>query len=235
MKRFLTLNVLFFITFSVVLLSMGYSLHRLKIAFTANILERYTQEIGSDVIQLRMNLQTMVNENNTDTLQTLPNLLVRFVNIHPITKRIQVYMHGKPVADTSYRPLKLSETFRRRCPKITELDARSIEAGHFCYKVPLRIYRRGKRVPAELYIILDREKLTTQLDHELQQMMIPVILIMGIVIAITALLFWGTIIRNFSRLLRWSDDPIQDPPHFLIVEFAKISEKIHRFAKRLAQ
>ncbi|WP_456450579.1 EAL domain-containing protein [Hydrogenimonas sp.] len=235
MKRFLTLNFVLFVIFSAIVFTLGYSLHRLKVSFTDNILSQYAKEIDSDLVQLRLNLQTVVNDTGESSVEMLPNILTRYINIHPVTKRLQVYFGERLVADTSFDKNRLSDQARTACLPLQRLTAATIKEGHYCYRLSLRVYRDGRRVPAELVIVLDEERLSTEISETLKKMMVPVGVIMLVVILFTALLFWGTIVRNFARLIRWSDDPSRRPPVFWILEFKQISEKMHSYARKLME
>jgi diguanylate cyclase (GGDEF)-like protein len=235
MKRILTLNFVLFIIFSAILFTLGYSFHRLKVSFTDNILSQYAKEIDSDIVQLRLNLQTVINDTGENSIEILPNILTRFINIHPVTKRLQVYFAEELVADTSFDKTPLPVEERAACLPLQRLSAETIRQNHFCYRLTLRVYREGRRVPAQLFILLDEQRLSTEISETLKKMMLPVGLIMLLVILFTALLFWGTVIRNFSRLIRWSDDPSREPPVFWIVEFRQLSEKMHGYARKLME
>ncbi|WP_353662755.1 GGDEF domain-containing protein [Hydrogenimonas sp. SS33] len=234
MKRFLTLNFVLLFILSLILVTLGYSLHKLKLSFRQNLYERYSENIHSDTTQLRLDLQTLINNSDIANANLLPNLLIRFINIHPATQEVQVTIDKEVVADSSIVKQKNLPT-KYSCFSIEKLSGRSIENGIFCYAMELRIYRNGKRVPARLYLLLDRNYLTTEVENQLRKMMMPVYGAMGIVLFISALLIWSIVIRNFSRLIRWSDDPTRKPPHFLIREFIQISEKMYLFARRLIE
>ncbi len=234
MKRLLTLNFLFFLIFSAILLTLGYSLHRLKSSFTHDILHRYSEQIHSNTIQLRLDLQTLVNDTNNHNIKLVPTLLNRYINIHPLTKQIQVYLEGKLVADSSLDH-DADKIHRLQCLPIGQLSVATIENGIYCYTITLRVYRNGHRIPAKLYILLDRDRLTTELQRQLKRMLLPVYLVMGLVLLVSAILIWTAILRNFRRLIHWSDDPTRSPPKFLIHEFHLISRKMHLFATRLVE
>jgi diguanylate cyclase (GGDEF)-like protein len=232
MKRYLTLNFVLIVIFAIVLFAMGYSLHRIKLSFTQTIVERYTQEIHSDITQLRLNLQSIINDSSDNTMKTLPNFLKRYITIHPITRRMQLMVAGELVADTSIHP-NTRLPHHTACLPIGALSLESVMKGVFCYTINIRVYKNGQRVPAILYLYLDKNRLTTDIENELRRMMLPVGIVMLVVVLLTAILLYLAIIRNFSRLIRWSDDPSRKPPEFLIVEFYKISQKMHAFAKKL--
>ncbi len=235
MKRLLTLNFVLFVIFSTIVFTMGYGLHRLKVSFTDNILAQYAKQIDSDLVQLRLNLQTVINDTGEKSIDVLPNILTRFINIHPITQRLQVYFDNRLIADTSFQNNPLSSDVRKSCLPVRQLSAETIARGLYCYRLPLRIYRDGRRIPATLYILLDRNRLSTEINETLKKMMLPVGVMMLVVIFLTAVLFWSAIIRNFARLMRWSDDPARRPPRFWIVEFREISEKMHGYARKLIE
>ncbi|WP_457596465.1 EAL domain-containing protein [Hydrogenimonas sp.] len=235
MKRLLTLNLLLFLAFMSIIVATGYSLHRLKVSFTDNILGQYAQEIDKDIVQLRLNLQTLINDTGERSTEVLPSILTRYINIHPVTRRLQIYVGDKLVADSYFAKTPLPPSLKKRCLPLPSLSSKTIREGIFCYYVKLRIYRDGRRVPATLYILLDPSRLSSEISTALRRMMVPVGIMMLVVIALTATFFWASVVRNFSRLIAWSDNPEKRPPDFRIREFRRISDKIHTYAKSIAE
>ncbi len=233
MKRFLTLNFVLFTTFSIVLFSLGYSLHHIQVSFTRNILNNYSKNMRSDLIQMRLNLQTILNDSAQNSIEILPNMLTRFINIHPTIRRLQIYFGQRLIADSDITKIPLADRIKKKCPSLSHMRSESIQEGIYCYHIPLRVYRDGRRIDAKLYIFIDRDLLNREIARTLREMMAPVIGVMVVVLLVSAFLIWSTMIRNFSRLMHWSDDPTKRPPLFHIVEFAKLATKMHEFALKL--
>ncbi len=230
MKNFLTLKTVFLSIMLALTLIFAYSVNRLYEAYINDILTQYAKIIRSDVVEIRLNIETFLNQSSTLQASNLPNILTRFVNIHPLIYRLQIFIDEKLVADSSVTNDPIPLRIQRECLAIQQISSKTLKEGHFCYRVPLHLYIGNKKRTGELYLYLNTEVLGKRLQEDIKKVIIPVMGVLFIFLIVTGILIWVAVIGGFLRLSRWSDDPLKNPPKFLTADFNRIVKKMHHYA-----